>query len=61
MESAETSAQTFATGPVTYSVKFLSQIESELKELLEKRESMEKNLVRERLEMVLIFLEQNWK
>jgi hypothetical protein len=45
MDSAETSAQTVSTGPVTYSVKYLSKIESELKELLEKREVLERNLV----------------
>ena len=45
MDSAETSAQTVSTGPVSYSVKYLTKIEKELKEVLEKREELERNLV----------------
>lgn len=44
-QSPETSAQTTTTEPTAaYSAKYLIKIESELKELLDKRENLEKDL-----------------
>ena len=54
--NSDKSGQTNAAA-AAYSVKFLANIESELKELLDKRESLEKNLVWKWLETLLILLE----
>ena len=54
MESAETSGQTTSNqvtaNAAIYTLKDLNKVEVELKELLDKRELLEQNLVREMLQ-----------